>query len=96
MQEEIKARGPIEAGMFVPPDFYHYRSGVYKHTISKKSEFGHAIKIIGWGVEKGIPYWLCANSWGTKWGEDGFFKILRGKNECQIESRTMVAGEPLL
>jgi len=32
---------------------------------------GHAVKIIGWGVEKGTPYWLVANSWNTDWGDNG-------------------------
>ena len=39
------------------------------------------------GTENGTPYWLVANSWSTQWGEDGFFKILRGKNECGIEGQ---------
>ena len=30
---------------------------------------GHAVKIIGWGVESGTDYWLVANSWNTSWGE---------------------------
>lgn len=53
----------------------------------------HAVKIIGWGEEDGIPYWLAANSWGDGWGElKGFFKILRGANECNIEKDIMFAN----
>jgi len=33
---------------------------------------------MGWGVQDGTPYWLCANSWNSDWGDNGFFKILRG------------------
>lgn len=32
---------------------------------------GHAIKILGWGEEKNVPYWLAANSWNTDWGDNG-------------------------
>jgi cathepsin B len=39
---------------------------------------GHFLKVIGWGVENGLNYWLCANSWGAKWGEKGFIKFKQG------------------
>ncbi|KAH7821747.1 putative cathepsin B2 cysteine protease [Monocercomonoides exilis] len=84
IQEEIIAHGPVSAGFTVYMDFQFYRSGVYKHKVPIKAG-GHAILIIGWGVEKNTPYWLCQNSWGNTWGEKGHFKILRGKNECGIE-----------
>lgn len=58
--------------------------GVYKHT-QGKALGGHAIRILGWGTENDTPYWLIANSWNTDWGNNGFFKILRGNNECGIE-----------
>jgi len=44
--------------------------GVYQHvTGSEISE--HAVKILGWGVENGTPFWLVANSWNTDWGDNG-------------------------
>lgn len=43
------------------------------------------MKIIGWGVENGVRYWLCVNSWNEDWGENGLFRILRGVNHCGIE-----------
>ena len=42
------------------------------------------MKMIGWGTENGLNYWICSNSWGTIWGEQGFFKIAFG--ECDIDS----------
>ena len=53
---------------------------------------GHAVKITGWGVEDGTKYWKIANSWNPYWGEDGFFRILRGSNECGVEDQ--VTGSP--
>lgn len=85
IQYEIMTNGPVEADFTVFSDFPNYKSGVYKrHSIMPMG--GHAVRILGWGVEKNVPYWLVANSWNTDWGDKGYFKILRGHNECGIES----------
>lgn len=68
--------------------------GVY-HYVTGKLLGGHAVKILGWGVEDGTPYWLIANTWNTHWGDKGFFKILRGTNHCGIESH-IIAGLPVV
>ena len=69
--------GPVEAAFTVYSDFPSYKSGVYRHT-SGSELGGHAIKVIGWGVEDGDDYWLCVNSWNNTWGDQGTFKILMG------------------
>lgn len=94
IQTEIYKNGPVEAAFNVYADFLLYSSGVYQH-VSGSGLGGHAIKILGWGVENSTPYWLVANSWNQDWGDNGFFKILRGKDECGIES-SVVAGAPKL
>ena len=38
----------------------------------------HAVTIVGWGTEQGIPYYLIKNSWGSGWGASGFIKVKRG------------------
>lgn len=50
-------------------------AGVYQH-VSGSALGGHAIKMLGWGEENGVPYWLCANSWNTDWGDNGEEKHL--------------------
>jgi len=92
IQQEIMKNGPVEAAFSVYDDFVQYKSGVYRHHAGEALG-GHAVKMLGWGVENGEPYWLIANSWNTDWGDKGFFKILRGKDECGIESE-IVAGLP--
>jgi cathepsin B len=90
IQAEIMTNGPVEGAFTVYQDFLAYKSGVYKHT-SGPALGGHAIRIIGWGVENNEPYWLVANSWNESWGDNGLFKIARGSNECGIEGG-VVAG----
>jgi cathepsin B len=94
IQTEIMTHGPVEAAFTVYNDFLTYKSGVYHHTTGSALG-GHAIKIVGWGVENSAPYWLVANSWNEGWGDKGFFKIRRGNNECGIEGQ-IVAGIPKL
>jgi len=92
IQAEIYHNGPVEASYSVYEDFILYKSGVYQHR-SGSFLGGHAVRILGWGVENGTPYWLVANSWNVHWGDKGTFKILRGSDECGIESG-IVAGLP--
>ena len=92
IQREIMTNGPVEGVFTIYEDFMSYRNGVYRHVHGE--QLGrHAIRILGWGVENGTPYWLAANSWGKEWGDGGFFKILRGQDHCGIESQ-IVAGLP--
>lgn len=67
--------------------------GVYQRTPHSNIMGSHSVKLIGWGEENGVPYWLMVNSWGTQWGENGLFKIRRGKNECRVE-QAPTAGVP--
>ncbi|KAI6210751.1 Pept-C1 domain-containing protein [Aphelenchoides besseyi] len=83
-QAEILANGSIVAQFDVYYDFYNYKSGIYQH-VSGNYVGGHAVRLIGWGVDNGTQYWLAANSWGVDWGDKGFFKIRRGNNECNFE-----------
>ncbi|KAG8477555.1 hypothetical protein CXB51_030420 [Gossypium anomalum] len=90
---EVYKSGPVEVAFTVYEDFAHYRSGVYKHVTGSVMG-GHAVKLIGWGTsDDGEDYWLLANQWNKGWGEDGYFKIRRGTNECGIED-DVVAGLP--
>jgi len=91
IQKELMEKGTVTVAMTVYEDFEAYAGGVYQHK-SGKSLGGHAIKMIGWGVDNGTPYWTCVNSWNDTWGEKGMFRILRGSNECGIEG-SVVAGD---
>jgi len=94
IQQEIFDNGPVEAAFYVYEDFLTYKTGVYSHQ-SGSMLGGHAVKVLGWGHEDSTPYWLVANSWNNDWGDNGYFKILLGNDECGIES-SITAGMPKL
>ena len=87
MMKEIYARGPITCALDADPeDFLSYKGGVYRDTTGAKAH-NHAISIAGWGeTEDGVKYWIGRNSWGTFWGENGWFKIVRGENNLGVET----------
>jgi hypothetical protein len=89
---ELQKNGPFEVTFNVYQDFEAYRSGVYQHVTGPLLG-GHAVKLVGWGTDNGTPYWTIANSWNSDWGEQGFFRIIRGQNECGIEE-SGTAGAP--
>nr|CAI5829111.1 unnamed protein product [Callosobruchus analis] len=97
IQLEIMKNGPVAAGMYIYNSFQCYESGIY-HKVEDvdgpRPLAGHAVKIIGWGVENETPYWLISNSHGEVFGENGTFRIVRGKDDCRIESDEIVAGLP--
>jgi cathepsin B len=89
IKQDIFTYGSVTAAFTVYEDFLTYKSGVYQHTTGSALG-GHAIKVIGWGVEDDTDYWLVVNSWNDTWGDKGLFKIKMG--ECGI-NRQMHAGQ---
>jgi cathepsin B len=77
--------GSVVATFYVYEDFYSYTSGIYQHTTGNYVGM-HAVRITGWGTYNGVNYWEVANSWGTNWGESGWFYIVRGTNDCSFEN----------
>ncbi|CAH1778477.1 unnamed protein product [Owenia fusiformis] len=93
IMEEILTNGPVQATFVVHEDFFMYKSGIYSHSVAP-DDIGlsgyHSARIVGWGSEcssqEETKYWIVANSWGKQWGEQGYFRIQKGVNECEIES----------
>lgn len=54
-------------------------------------DINHEISIVGWGEQNGIKFWRGRNSWGSHWGEEGFFRIVRGSDNLAIESECSFA-----
>jgi C1A family cysteine protease len=74
--------GPVVAAFAVYSDFYTYVSGTYRHVSGDLVGY-HAVCVVGYDDNKGC--WIAKNSWGTGWGQGGYFNIRYG--ECGIDSQ---------
>lgn len=71
---EISARGPVSCGINAEP-LEDYTGGILKDY---SGGVNHVIQLAGYGTDAGTDYWIGRNSWGTYWGETGWFRIIRG------------------
>ena len=80
------------------PDACH--SGCTPPAAIEWQQVNHAVLLVGYGTEdigngEHVDYWIAQNSWGSQWGEGGFFRIERGTGEASIESLA-VSVEPMV
>eukprot|EP00118_Oscarella_pearsei_P004861 m.21485 g.21485 ORF g.21485 m.21485 type:complete len:386 (+) comp28181_c0_seq3:60-1217(+) len=86
MQAQLVSKGPLSVLMNAEL-LQYYHSGVWHPPFCGNST-DHAVLLVGYGVHEGLlgskPYWLIRNSWGKKWGLDGYFMLERGQKLCGI------------
>jgi len=95
-EEEIKeflfTTGPLAIALNADP-LQFYSGGIIDEDESSCDPQGlnHGVTLVGYGSENGKDYWIVKNSWGAGWGEQGFFKMARGKGTCGINTYVVSA-----
>ena len=88
LKNYVATYGPISVAIYVTSNFQSYRSGIFYDplcTTLSTCDINHAVVVVGYGNANGQDYWLVKNSWGTGWGESGYFRIARNRNNnCMI------------
>lgn len=69
----------VDAGTFM-----HYSGGIFDAANPSNIDLDHAVTLEGYGTENGVDYWLVRNSWGPKWGENGYIRIKRS-TDCGFD-----------
>jgi len=87
IKSEIHLRGPVAASINANP-MVAFLGGEIFDDDSAGTSPDHVVSIVGWGNEDGKEYWIVRNSWGEYWGEEGFFRVVTGKNMLGLEANT--------
>jgi cathepsin X len=90
MKAELATGGPIACGIHVNGPFEAYDGGIFDQYVLLPMA-NHEISVVGYGSEDGVEYWIGRNSWGTYWGEEGFFRIRMHKHNLGIENDCLAA-----
>lgn len=95
IKHELVERGPLVMSFEPKEDFMYYKTGVYRSGPNKIhqewEQVDHAVLLAGFGVDGDQAYWTLQNSWGTDWGETGYFRMARGTDESGCESIAVAA-----
>ena len=77
-------KGPVSVAIEADKSaFQLYQGGVLDNPACGK-DLDHGVLIVGYGTQGSKNYWKVKNSWGAKWGEEGYIRMARGKNMCGI------------
>ena len=89
LKEIIATKEPVAAGIHKLPSFESYKSGIYydAECNSDEANHNHYVTVVGYGSENGEDYWIVKNSAGPGFGEKGYIRMARNKdNHCGIAS----------
>lgn len=86
LRRAVATVGPISVAIDgTDESLLYYDSGLYDNPSCSSEKLTHALLLVGYGTENGKDYWLLKNSWGDKWGEGGYLKMVRNKeNQCGV------------
>jgi hypothetical protein len=88
MVKAINNIGPLSVGVNANQDWQLYSKGIYNPSendcSSNIDKQDHGVIVVGYGTENGLDYWIIRNSWGKDWGENGYMRLVKGKNACGV------------
>jgi len=84
-------KGPVSVAVEADQSAWQFYSGGVLDDASCGENLDHGVLAVGYGTDGGKNYWIVKNSWGTSWGESGYIRLVRDKDQCGI---ALAASQP--
>merc|ERR1712223_1523709 len=86
LKAAVATVGPVSVAIHASDSFKQYGEGIFDEE-GCNGRMNHAVLVVGYGTNEEGDYWLVKNSWGKTWGDQGYSKMSRNKNnQCFIAS----------
>ena len=94
IKQYLYEKGPLAIGVNANPLNWYARGVIdWGSENCNPEDINHAVVLVGYGHddEEGLDFWRIRNSWGANWGENGYFRLSRGKGTCGVNRHVSFA-----
>jgi len=81
LQSAVRTQGPVAVAINAD-QMQFYRSGI--DVCMTSAQVNHGVLIVGYGSQNGEDFWIIKNSWGSSWGQNGYYYISTANGACGV------------
>ncbi|CAF4871387.1 unnamed protein product [Pieris macdunnoughi] len=91
LQDALANYGPLSIAICSNDQLKQQRgNSIFTPTVSCPSN-NHAVLLVGYGKDGETEFWIIKNSWGVSWADQGYIRLIKGRQALNIGSYAALA-----